>query len=198
MPWSWRSSRKPGPGSASARPGWRRGATTTTRSCRLFFVRLDGPHGGKVLGQAYSKGEPPGCIPRGWTSSTGSGGRGIGLGALLRHAEALAAEDGRSTLQSFTEARARVRSGRAGNPQAGETGTAGSRPRLAKQIAVGGRLHPRKVTRFSALDMPPSDGVLDALEARKPTLPGTSTRFSAGRTAARMSTSKRWQCSCPE
>ena len=93
----------------------------------------------------------------------GFSGRGIGL-ALLRHAEALATEDGRSTLQSFTEHAPGFDLDGPGILRPG-TGTGGV-PAAARGVrfAVAAGYTLEQVTRFSALDMPPSDGVLDALE----------------------------------
>jgi GNAT superfamily N-acetyltransferase len=91
-------------------------------------------------------------------------GQGMGQ-QLLRHAEAMAAERGRRILQSFTEHPAvfdpdgpavlRPATGTGGLP-------AGDRP-VRFALAAGYRLE--QVARFSALDMPPVEATLAALES---------------------------------
>lgn len=98
-------------------------------------------------------------------------GKGMGQ-QLLRHAEALAAERGRRTLQSFTEhpavfdpdgpALLRPATGSGGIP-------AGERP-VRFALAAGYSLE--QVARFSALDMPPAEANLAALEAQAWSLAG--------------------------
>jgi GNAT superfamily N-acetyltransferase len=92
-------------------------------------------------------------------------GQGMGQ-QLLRHAEAIAAEQGRRILQSFTEhpavfdpdgpALLKPATGTGGVP-------AGDRP-VRFALAAGYRLE--QVARFSALDMPPAEATLAALETQ--------------------------------
>ena len=90
-------------------------------------------------------------------------GRGIGR-ALLDHAEALAAADGRTVLMTFTEHPADFD---ADGPDVlrPATGT-GALPASARAVRfvqeAGYRLE--QVERFSSLAMPPAPGLLDALE----------------------------------
>ena len=129
---------------------------------RLFFVRLDGRMVARSWVRLTQKENLQDAFLR-VDVRDGYSGRGIGQ-ALLRHAEAVAAENGRSTLQSFTEHAPGFDPDGPGILRPG-TGTGGV-PAAARGVrfaaAAGYTLE--QVTRFSALDMPPSDGVLDALE----------------------------------
>ena len=91
-------------------------------------------------------------------------GRGIGR-ALLAHAEALAAADGRTVLMTLHRAPRRLRRRRPGRPPA--------RHRDRRAAGVGARLSGSRseagyqleqVERFSSLAVPPAPGLLDALE----------------------------------
>ena len=95
---------------------------------------------------------------------TGSAGRGIGR-ALLGHAEALAAADGRSILQTFTEHAAGFDPDGPSllKPATGDRGAARRGPRRPVRRGRPATAWSRS-TRFSALDMPPSAADLDALE----------------------------------
>lgn len=90
---------------------------------------------------------------------------GCGIGrALLSHAEELAASQGRTTLQTFTEHPAGFDAADPGLLKPG-TGTGGL-PRNARAVRFadqsGYRLE--QVSRFSALDLPPDPATLDSLE----------------------------------
>ncbi|MFE4834251.1 GNAT family N-acetyltransferase [Arthrobacter sp. NPDC056691] len=131
---------------------------------RLFFVRQDGRMVARSWVRFTQKENLEDAFLR-VDVLNGFSGRGIGQ-ALLRHAEALAAEDGRSTLQSFTEHAPGFDPDGAGILKPG-TGTGGV-PAAARGVrfAVAAGYTLEQVTRFSALDLPPSDGVLDALEGQ--------------------------------
>lgn len=137
---------------------------------RLFFVRLDGRMAARSWIRLTLKENLQDAFVRVDVLDEFSG-RGIGQ-ALLRHAEALAAEDGRSTLQSFTEHAPSFDPDGPGILKPG-TGTGGV-PATARGVrfAVAAGYTLEQVTRFSALDMPPSDGVLDALEGRAAAIAG--------------------------
>ncbi|APX03086.1 GNAT family N-acetyltransferase [Arthrobacter sp. QXT-31] len=129
---------------------------------RLFFVRLDG----RMVARSWIRFPQQENLQDAFLRVDVLQefcGRGIGQ-ALLRHVEALAAEDGRSTLQSFTEHAPGFDPNGPGILKPG-TGTGGV-PAAARGVrfAVAAGYTLEQVTRFSALDMPPSDGVLDALE----------------------------------
>ncbi|WP_395398365.1 GNAT family N-acetyltransferase [Arthrobacter sp. UC242_113] len=129
---------------------------------RLYFVRLDGRMVARSWVRLTQKENLQDAFLR-VDVLNGFSGRGIGL-ALLRHAEALATEDGRSTLQSFTEHAPGFDLDGPGILRPG-TGTGGV-PAAARGVrfAVAAGYTLEQVTRFSALDMPPSDGLLDELE----------------------------------
>lgn len=129
---------------------------------RLFFVRLDGRMVARSWIRFTQKENLQDAILRVDVLQEFSG-RGIGR-ALLRHAEALAAEDGRNTLQSFTEHAPLFDPDGPGILKPG-TGTGGV-PATARGVrfAVAAGYTLEQVTRFSALDMPPSDALLDGLE----------------------------------
>lgn len=129
---------------------------------RLFFVRLDG----RMVARSWVRFALTENLEDAFLRVDvlqEFSGRGIGR-ALLRHAEELAAEDGRRTLQSFTEHAPGFDVEGPGILKPG-TGTGGI-PATARSVqfaaAAGYKLE--QVTRFSALDMPPSESVLDALE----------------------------------
>ncbi|HEY3574134.1 MAG TPA: GNAT family N-acetyltransferase [Arthrobacter sp.] len=130
---------------------------------RLFFVRLDGRMVARSWVRLTQKENLQDAFVRVDVLNEFSG-RGIGQ-ALLRHAEALAEEDGRSTLQSFTEHPPGFDPDDATGILKPGTGTGGV-PAAARGVrfAVAAGYTLEQVTRFSALDMPPSDGVLDTLE----------------------------------
>lgn len=100
-------------------------------------------------------------------------GRGIGT-ALLRHAEDLAASEGRIILQSFTEHPAddgpdgsRARQDPAAptaliRPATGAGGLPAGAPGVRFAVKAGYRLE--QVERFSTLALPPAAGTLEALE----------------------------------
>jgi GNAT superfamily N-acetyltransferase len=94
-------------------------------------------------------------------------GRGIGT-ALLRHAEALAAAEGRTILQSFTEHPADFDPEDLAAPTAlirpatGAGGLPAVAPGVRFALKAGYRLE--QVERFSTLTLPPAAGTLDALE----------------------------------
>ena len=129
---------------------------------RLFFVRLDGRMVAREWVRLPQKENLQDAFLRVDVLQEFSG-HGIGR-ALLRHAEALAAEEGRSTLQSFTEHAPLFDPDGPGILKPG-TGTGGV-PAAARGVrfAVAAGYTLEQVTRFSALELPPSDGVLDALE----------------------------------
>ncbi|MDP9694159.1 UNVERIFIED_ORG: GNAT superfamily N-acetyltransferase [Arthrobacter globiformis] len=129
---------------------------------RLFFVRLDGRMVARSWVRLTQKENLQDAFLR-VDVLKGFSGRGIGR-ALLRHAEALATEDGRSTLQSFTE---HAPGFDLDGPEILRPGTGtGGVPAAARGVrfAVAAGYTLEQVTRFSALDMPPSEGVLDTLE----------------------------------
>jgi GNAT superfamily N-acetyltransferase len=112
-------------------------------------------------------------------------GRGIGR-ALLRHAESFAASHGRSTLQSFTEHVAGFDPDGAGILKPG-TGTGGiPADSRAVRFATAAGYALEQVTRFSALDMPPSEAALDALERDARSIAGDRYELLA------------WTDSCPD
>ncbi|MFE4543745.1 GNAT family N-acetyltransferase [Arthrobacter sp. NPDC056727] len=129
---------------------------------RLFFVRLDGRMVARSWVRFTQKENLQDAFLRVDVLQEFSG-RGIGQ-ALLRHAEALAAEEGRSTLQSYTEHAPLFDPDGPGILKPG-TGTGGV-PATARGVrfAVAAGYTLEQVTRFSALGMPPSDALLDALE----------------------------------
>ena len=100
-------------------------------------------------------------------------GRGIGT-ALLRHAEDLAASEGRTIFQSFTEHPAdydpddsRARQDPAAptaliRPATGAGGLPAAAPGVRFALRAGYRLE--QVERFSTLALPPAAGTLEALE----------------------------------
>lgn len=92
-------------------------------------------------------------------------GKGMGQ-QLLRHAEAVAAGQGRKTLQSFTEHPAAFDPDGSGmlKPAAGSGGLPRDARPVRFAIAAGYRLE--QVSRFSALDMPPAKETLGALETQ--------------------------------
>ena len=132
------------------------------KQMRLFFVRLDGSMVARSWIRLPLKEDRADAYVR-VDVRREFGGRGIGR-ALLRHIEALAAEQGRSTLQSFTEHAPGFDPDGAGilRPGTGTGGVPAASRGVRFAVAAGYTLE--QVTRFSALDMPPSDSVLDALE----------------------------------
>ncbi|WP_247041873.1 GNAT family N-acetyltransferase [Arthrobacter rhizosphaerae] len=92
-------------------------------------------------------------------------GKGMGQ-QLLRHAETLAAERGRRTLQSFTEHPAAFDPDGPGllKPATRTGGVPANDRPVRFALAAGYRLE--QVARFSALDMPPAEATLAALEAQ--------------------------------
>ncbi len=132
------------------------------RQIRIFFVR----QGGRMVARSWVR-----CELRENLSSAllyvevleEFSGRGIGL-AMLRHAEALAAAEGRTILQSFTEHPAGFDTG---GPDVlrPATGT-GALPAAARGVRfalqAGYRLE--QVERFSTLDLQAHEGGWDALE----------------------------------
>lgn len=92
-------------------------------------------------------------------------GKGMGQ-QLLRHSEAVAAERGRGTLQSFTEHPAVFDPDGSAllEPATGAGGVPAGDRAVRFALAAGYSLE--QVSRFSALDMPPEEATLAALEAR--------------------------------
>lgn len=142
---------------------------------RLYFVRLDG----RMVARSWIR------LPLQENRQTallrvdvldGFTGRGIGQ-LMLRHLEEFAASHGRMTLQSFTEHAPDFDPDGPGILKPG-TGTggipAGSK---AARFAVAAGYTLEQVTRFSALDMPPSDAVLDALEREASAVAGDRYEF---------------------
>lgn len=129
---------------------------------QLFFVRLDGRMAARSWVRFTQQENLQDAFLRVDVLQEFSG-RGIGQ-ALLRHAEELAAEHGRTTLQSYTEHAPGFDPDGLGILKPG-TGTGGV-PAAARSVrfAVAAGYTLEQVTRFSALDLPPSDGVLDAQE----------------------------------
>lgn len=139
--------------------GWR---DDDYQQVRLFFVRLDGRMVARSWIRLPLQENLQDALLR-VDVLNGFTGRGIGQ-LLLRHLEELAAGHGRTTLQSFTEHAPGFNPDGPGILKPG-TGTGGipSQSRAARfAVAAGYTLE--QVTRFSALDMPPSNAVLDALE----------------------------------
>lgn len=129
---------------------------------RLFFVRLDGRMAARSWIRLPLEENLQDAMVR-VDVLNGFTGRGIGR-ALLKHAEDVAANSGRTTLQSFTEHPPAFDPDGSGVLKPGtDTGGVPSDSRAVRfALAAGYTLE--QVTRFSALDMPPSDGILDALE----------------------------------
>ncbi|WP_427129738.1 GNAT family N-acetyltransferase [Pseudarthrobacter sp. S9] len=90
-------------------------------------------------------------------------GRGFGA-ALLRHAEALAASEGRTILQSYTEHPADFDPEDPGliRPATGSGGLPAEARGVRFALAAGYRLE--QVERFSALELPPAAAILDELQ----------------------------------
>lgn len=151
---------------------------------RLFFVRLDGRMVATSWVRLPQQENLEDAMVRVNVLDEFSG-RGIGQ-ALLRHAEAFATSHGRSTLQSFTEHVAGFEPDGAGILKPG-TGTGGipSGSRAVKFATAAGYTL-EQVTRFSALDMPPSEAVLDALERDAYSIAGDRYELLA------------WTDSCPD
>lgn len=151
---------------------------------RLFFVRLDGRMVATSWVSLPQQENLEDAMVRVNVLAEFSG-RGIGQ-ALLRHAEAFAAAHGRSTLQSYTEHVAGFDPDGPGILKPG-TGTGGipSGSRAVKFATAAGYAL-EQVTRFSALDMPPSDSVLGALEREARSIAGDRYELLA------------WTDSCPD
>jgi GNAT superfamily N-acetyltransferase len=139
--------------------GWR---DNQYQQARLFFVRLDGRMVARSWIRLPLQENLQDALLR-VDVLNGFTGRGIGR-LMLHHLEEFAACHGRTTLQSFTEHAPGFDPDGPGILRPG-TGTggipAGSR---AVRFALAAGYTLEQVTRFSALDMPPSDAVLDALE----------------------------------
>lgn len=129
---------------------------------RLFFVRLDGRMAARSWIRLPLEENLQDAMVR-VDVLNGFTGRGIGR-ALLKHAEDVAANSGRTTLQSFTEHPPAFDPDGSGvlKPGTGTGGVPSDSRAVRFALAAGYTLE--QVTRFSALDMPPSDGILDALE----------------------------------
>ena len=137
---------------------------------RLFYVRLDGRMAARSWIRLPLKENLQDAMVRVDVLKEFTG-RGIGR-ALLQHAEDVAASSGRTTLQSFTEHPPGFDPDGPGILRPG-TGTGGV-PAESRAVrfarAAGYALE--QVTRFSALDMPPSNGILDALEREAGSIAG--------------------------
>ncbi|MDR7084369.1 GNAT superfamily N-acetyltransferase [Arthrobacter ginsengisoli] len=154
------------------------------RQIRLFFVR----QGGRMVARSWVRCELQENLGSALLHVEVLGeftGRGIGS-ALLRHAEELAAAEGRTILQSFTEHPADFD---AGSPDTVRPATgAGALPAGAPGVRfarhAGYRLE--QVERFSALDLPAHAAGWDALEREA--------RAKAGQVYELLS----WTGSCPD
>lgn len=129
---------------------------------QLFFVRA----GGRMVARSWIRYELQENLARALVHVgvlNGFTGRGIGR-ALLAHAEALAAADGRSVLMSFTEHPAGFD---AEGPDVVRPATgSGALPASARAVrfAQQGGYRLEQVERFSSLAVPPAPALLDALE----------------------------------
>ena len=139
--------------------GWRDNAY---RTVRLFFVR----QGGRVVGSSWIRCE----IQENLRSAllhvqvlNEFAGRGIGQ-ALLKHAQALVAAEGRTILQSFTEHPADFDADAPGliRPATGTGALPGGARGVRFALTAGYRLE--QVERFSALDVPAHAGAWVLLE----------------------------------